>query len=300
MTVVLKDILPLNQQNVFISNEEQLLKKINSMKSDTYAKLQIVTDFDHTLTRPDGLTSFDMFNKCPSVPVEYVQVNEKLKKEYGDATKTVNMSDGEITEHYSQWFRKVYDELKAHIEKFPLSELDEQADKVKFRYGVENLIKTCEEKEVPILIFSAGMGECVDAVIKKNNLQSLPNIKIIANYCELDSNGKVLGVKGDFLMHSRNKNEAIKHYVKLDEHFKEMEKRRNVILMGDMTGDVGMVTDESCNIIKIGFLSLNGKQNIEETEKNKKKYLDVFDIVLLNENTMDVPNAILNIINNAY
>lgn len=45
------DIPELNKDNVHIPNKEELLKKLNKMIKDGNRMLQIVTDFDHTLTR---------------------------------------------------------------------------------------------------------------------------------------------------------------------------------------------------------------------------------------------------------
>ncbi|XP_059051349.1 7-methylguanosine phosphate-specific 5'-nucleotidase A-like [Achroia grisella] len=293
MSVPLKDFLA--QDNVLISDPDKLWKKINKIQSDTHAKLQIVTDFDHTLTRHDGLTTFDMFNKCPSVPGEYIKANEELKKEYGDIAKTANMTPEEKKKHYSEWFGKVYDKIKETVNKFPFNELAAQAKEVKFKTGVEVLIQKCKEQNVPILVFSAGMGECVNAIMKENNYL-YSNINIIANFCEVNDDGKVLGVKGNFLIHSNNKNEAIHRYA--DDHFnKETNRRNNVLLFGDMTGDANMVNDHDYDVvIRVGFLYYNPEKNTDETEKNKKNYSSVFDIVLLNDNTVDLPNILLNLI----
>lgn len=63
----IKDVPDLQRDNVHIRNEEELLEKINKMIEDGHSKLQIVTDFDHTLTRykmDNGkvvLTSFGKF-----------------------------------------------------------------------------------------------------------------------------------------------------------------------------------------------------------------------------------------------
>lgn len=61
------DIQELRKNNVRIKNEEELLEKINKVIKGGHSKLQIVTDFDHTLTKHnlnDGttvLTSFGMY-----------------------------------------------------------------------------------------------------------------------------------------------------------------------------------------------------------------------------------------------
>lgn len=51
MLASLSDIPEFQKPNVYINNKEDLLRKINRIVSDGPKKLQIVTDFDHTLTR---------------------------------------------------------------------------------------------------------------------------------------------------------------------------------------------------------------------------------------------------------
>lgn len=47
----LSDIPELQKENVHIRDSEELIQKLNKMIKDGHSKLQIVTDFDHTLTR---------------------------------------------------------------------------------------------------------------------------------------------------------------------------------------------------------------------------------------------------------
>lgn len=59
-----EEIPELLKSNVHIKNKEELIQKVNKLIKDGHKNLQIVTDFDHTLTRhtmDDGsmvLTSF--------------------------------------------------------------------------------------------------------------------------------------------------------------------------------------------------------------------------------------------------
>lgn len=63
----INDIPELTQPNIHIKDKEGLLEKINRILKDGHKRLQIVTDFDHTLTRhqmDNGklvLTSFGMY-----------------------------------------------------------------------------------------------------------------------------------------------------------------------------------------------------------------------------------------------
>lgn len=62
----LQDVPELQKDTVHLRNKEELLGKINKLIKDGYNNLQIVTDFDHTLTRhclDNGNTVLTSFGK---------------------------------------------------------------------------------------------------------------------------------------------------------------------------------------------------------------------------------------------
>jgi hypothetical protein len=66
------------------------------------------------------------------------------------------------------------------------------------------MLQSLQAAQVPVLVFSAGLGDSVSAVLRYHNML-LPNIHIISNY--LRFNGlQVNGFQGD-IIHSFNKNE---------------------------------------------------------------------------------------------
>ena len=71
-------------------------------------------------------------------------------------------------------------------------------------------------------------------------------------------------------------------------HPQELQGRHNVVLIGDSLGDLRMAdgVDNPAHVLKIGFLNVNLEQRMAD-------YMDKFDIVLLDDQTMDCPLAIL-------
>lgn len=71
-------------------------------------------------------------------------------------------------------------------------------------------------------------------------------------------------------------------------YFKCLKHRHNVILMGDSLGDLRMAdgADGAENVLKIGFLN-------DKVDEKLDVYMDSFDIVLVDDQTMDVANWIL-------
>lgn len=111
--------------------------------------------------------------------------------------------------------------------------------------------------------------------------------QVVSNFLAIDDNDTVIGIKGE-VIHTYNKNETV---IKNTDYYELVKERNNVLLLGDNIGDAGMAEGmEHCDvIIKIGFLGRN-------TDANLQNYINMFDIVLVNDHTMDVANAILKLL----
>ncbi|KAJ2950402.1 hypothetical protein O0L34_g8646 [Tuta absoluta] len=285
----INDIPEFEKPNVHVRDEQELLRKINKIIADGHTKLQIVTDFDHTMTRhtmDNGvpvLTSFGMFRECPSTPQHYKDEDTRLSAIYKPIEADPAMPLDVKIQHMIDWYVAAHKILKNIT--FPRNELTEIAKKMVncFRQGVSDLISWSVKQQVPVLVFSAGLGESVTAALKAADYL-LPNVKVVSNFLEFDEQDRIIGIKGE-VIHTYNKNETA---IKGTDYYEMVKSRSNVILMGDNIGDAGMAEGmEHCDVvIKVGFLGHKAEGNLEN-------YLNKFDIVLVNEPTMDVVNAIL-------
>ena len=109
------------------------------------------------------------------------------------------------------------------------------------------------------------------------------NIHIISNMFKFNVHGIVIGYSDD-IVHTFNKNEG---HVKNSPYYEQIKDKKNVILLGDMLADATMVDGLNHHIVlKIGFLN-------ENVEKLKEQFLKEFDVVILNDGSMDYVNTIL-------
>lgn len=111
------------------------------------------------------------------------------------------------------------------------------------------------------------------------------------------------------LIHSFNKRDGAVSHVAAHG---ELQGRPNVLLLGDSMGDLTMADGlpEHQNILTIGFLNdqvrtslcfrqqlgfwvVNQRHCLSQVEARKESYVNAFDVVLVKDETMDVPNAIL-------
>ncbi|KAI5633626.1 pyrimidine 5'-nucleotidase (UMPH-1) domain-containing protein [Phthorimaea operculella] len=188
----ISEIPEFDKPNVHIRDEQELLRKINKITADGHTKLQIVTDFDHTMTRhtmDNGvpvLTSFGMFRECPSTPQHYKDEDTRLSAIYKPIEADPVMPLDVKIQHMIDWYVQAHKILKNIT--FPRNELTEIAKKMVncFRQGVSDLISWSVKQQVPVLVFSAGLGECVTAALKAADFL-LPNVKV----CPLSTAGQL-------------------------------------------------------------------------------------------------------------
>ncbi|ETN13655.1 HAD hydrolase, family IE [Phytophthora nicotianae INRA-310] len=152
------------------------------------------------------------------------------------------------------------------------------------------LFKLLNDQQVPTLIFSAGLYDVIHAALEReftveskrngsstvnNQTSTSSNVHVVSNMMRFDTQGVIEGFEGK-LIHSLNKNAR----VLLDSPFWEecqLEKRRNVLLLGDSPGDTRMAEGLNADeIIRVGFLNVHVDEKLDE-------YLDLYDVVFTHD-----------------
>lgn len=106
----LSDIDVLSRPNCKIKEPERVERIINDIVGGGYAELQVVTDFDFTLTKQktdDGkpvLSSFGMFNKCKSLPNSFLIESKKLYEKYRPIEICPEISKDEKMKYMIDWW----------------------------------------------------------------------------------------------------------------------------------------------------------------------------------------------------
>ncbi|XP_054789641.1 uncharacterized protein LOC129295179 isoform X2 [Prosopis cineraria] len=161
---------------------------------------------------------------------------------------------------------------------------------IAFREGVFELFEFLEEKGIPVLIFSAGLGDIIEEVLRQKLHRIFTNVRIVSNRMVFDDDGHLASFKGK-LIHSLNKNEhALDMGTPVHSHLGDgddptednasVKNRTNVLLLGDHVGDLGMSDGLNYETrISVGFLNHN-------IENSLSCYQESFDVVLLNDAPM--------------
>ena len=275
-------------KNIIISKPEELEKIKKAMAQDGAEKIHILADFDRTLTSlynkgKKVLSLMSLLDKNYLTP-EYHRRYQALHDKYFPIEADTKIPLAEKKKAMAQWWQAVFNLLiESKLNKKDLKKLVESQD-IRFRDGFNDFTVFLKSKDIPLIIISStGVGgETISMYLEKEN-KLYPNIYIIANIFEWDENGYLVGVK-EPIIYVANKDEAI---IKNFHVFDLIKGRKNVILLGDMIEDVGMVKGfDYKNLIKIGFLS-------DEVEKNLDSYKNYYDVVILNDSGLDYINELL-------
>ncbi|XP_019647089.1 PREDICTED: 7-methylguanosine phosphate-specific 5'-nucleotidase A-like [Branchiostoma belcheri] len=267
-----------------VGHVEQVLGK---MAAGGREKLQVISDFDHTLSRSthNGV-------RCP--------MTHDLVK---DSRFISESNQRRICEIWSYYYPKEISTTLPLHEKIPLmvefwnkihdifleSDLSRQAIRTIVRESDTQLRDSCNtfmsllhKNDIPLLVFSAGLGDVIHEMFEKHHLV-FPNCRVVSNFMTFDPAGKVVGFR-DPLIHICNKNRSV---LPDDTYSSKEEERTNVILLGDSLNDLQMAdgVPDLDQILTIGYLSRHMERLQDFTEG--------FDIVLIQDETLDVANAIL-------
>ncbi|KAI8488594.1 7-methylguanosine phosphate-specific 5'-nucleotidase [Branchiostoma belcheri] len=260
---------------------------LGKMVAGSREKLQVISDFDHTLSRSthNGV-------RCP--------MTHDLVKDSRFISESNQRKICEIWRYY--YPKEISTTLPLH-EKIPLmvefwnkihdifleSDLSRQAIRAIVQESDTQLRDSCDtfmtllhKNDIPLLVFSAGLGDVIHEMFQKHNLV-FSNCRVVSNFMTFDPAGKVVRFR-DPLIHICNKNRTV---LPDNTHSSKEQERTNVILLGDSLNDLQMAdgVPNVDQILTIGYLSRHMERLQDFTEG--------FDIVLVQDETLDVANAIL-------
>ncbi|RDD39621.1 Cytosolic 5'-nucleotidase 3A [Trichoplax sp. H2] len=220
------------------------LAKLKSIAKGGPRKLQFVTDYDRTLT------CLEHNGEITSTTFDVIYANPLIDKEIRDKIIATRMQ-------YISTFTS--------------------------RQGAEELMAFLDRYNIPILIFSAGIGDIILEGFRQRSVFR-KNMEVLSNMMKFNDDGLLVGFQGD-IIHARNKARASEYH---SSYFERIKERDNIILMGDVEGDLQMADgiDYSRNKVTIGFL--NG-----QVDELLDTYMALYDIVIVGDESMESVNQLL-------
>jgi len=309
------------RSNLRTSNLEAVLRKLENSRQDGAEKLCIMADFDFTITK--RWSDVDKKVTCPStydvikdsdlIDSRCAEIMKGLFVKYWPIETDPHMSVEEKTPHIFEWMSSEMRTMKeAGLTEEKLAVMLKSHGLV-LRDHFPSFSTAISEAQVPFIVSTAGLADVVEGALKGWNLYT-GNMAIIGNRFAWDpENRSLLGVQGDFV-HTLNKECSMKNFFAesdqedatdgSDNNNRDDSRsenatlvdihhpRPNIILLGDSLGDARMTNDLefAANVIKIGFL------NDANPDSKLEAFLSTFDIVLVNDDSMEVPIALFEFI----
>ncbi|XP_075732552.1 cytosolic 5'-nucleotidase IIIB isoform X2 [Rhipicephalus microplus] len=299
---VIDTILELQKPCVRMKDPERVEELVCKLIKGGPKKLQVVTDFDHTISRSHFnrkhcCSTHEVIESSPNIPEEYCLQARKLHDKFYPIEIDPHISTEEKIPQMVEWYSQSHAILvSCGVEKHDFPKLVADSS-IMLRDGCESLFEMLHEHQIPTLVFSAGLGDILEEALRHFHCH-FPNMMFVSNYMQFDEEasfifflqkaflalGNIVGFKGE-LIHMYNKNQC---HVSSPAYHQAVKERTNILLLGDSLGDLDMLTGSQKQevVLRIGFLN-------SRIEERLPQYLNNFDIVLLDDQTMDVVNGIL-------
>ncbi|KAI9983125.1 hypothetical protein PInf_007052 [Phytophthora infestans] len=263
---------------MIIRDPDAFAHKMKKFVEDGPEQLLVIADFDRTLTpyyKPQSdpqkpleqeNSSHGLLMTSSALPPEVATAHQKLFARY-----------------YPSEYQLSKDQVKTAVASGSLS----------FRPGFHSLFRLLHDQQVPTLVFSAGLYDVIHAALEKEfaaehncthiTAEEIPdeqkftpdNVHVVSNMMHFDAKGRIERFDGP-VIHPLTKTA---HALLDSPYWKEcqLDKRRNVLLLGDSRGDVRMADGlDADEIIRIGFLNLKVDEALEE-------YLELYDVVFTDD-----------------
>ncbi|KAI8997276.1 pyrimidine 5'-nucleotidase [Pilobolus umbonatus] len=277
----------LSISSVRIDNVTGVTHKLAKMIDGGRQNLHFISDFDMTMSLywvrnkqtyalERNISSHRVISRYSKMTPEYTAETDRIFNKYYPIEVNHNMTWEEKLPFMIQWWTEAHESIiRQRLTRQDIEQMPEEIS-VDMRPCLDKLIKTCNAASIPFLVFSAGIGDVIRSLLRKSN-SMYDNMHIVSNMMIFDENDVCVGFE-DPLIHIFNKSEF---QLESSPYHKMIEERKNVILLGDSTGDLQMsqgIQHELC--FNIGFLN----HNIEELEPT---YLEAFDIVIEGDANME-------------
>lgn len=254
-------------------NSENLKKDLLGLFSDGKDKLHILADFDGTLAKDfiDG-------EKVPSIisvlrdhpgylSPYYQEAAKELYRTYAPFENDTQLSLEVRKAKMNEWWGK-HDKLliesgltRAHIEQVATSGI------IQLKDGAREFLEHTHRLDIPVVIISAsGLGEAIPLYCRYEKVD-FPNVYFLINRFTWDSAGRATGCSVP-IIHSLNKDETL--LSDFPDVYSKINKRMNVLLLGNSSGDVGMIQGfDYKKLLTIGFVD---REDLDKKSKLEKDF----------------------------
>lgn len=234
-------------RRVSYKNKDDFERKMSLLKAGGSSKLNIVSDFDFTLSKfkmengQRGCSCYKIIEDCGLLSHEYHVQAQALQLHYYPLEVDPSLDSVTRTSYMIEWVEKANVLLsKSGLSKTIIeTAVTRSIESGRFilRPKVVEFLSELEERRVPILIFSAGIFDVLDSALryyKASIHRSL--VHVISNKPIFDGPEGSISTFEEPVIHVFNK--KAETFLTTHEYFKQEDllNRTNLILLGDSLG----------------------------------------------------------------
>ncbi|RVW78791.1 Cytosolic 5'-nucleotidase 3 [Vitis vinifera] len=193
---------PSKSSQVVVPHPHLLHAKISSIRMAGHSKLQIIADFDATLTKywVNGCRGQSSHGLLQQGNPEYDVKRRELYDYYHPLEISPSIPIEEKAKLMEEWWGKTHALLIEGGLTYDAITKSVANSMITFREGVVELFEFLEARDIPVLIFSAGLADVIEEVLRQKLHRSFKNIKIVSNRMIFDGDGHLVSFKGILLI----------------------------------------------------------------------------------------------------
>ena len=290
--------------NVRIKNAGLVQQKLSMLLAGGTANLAVVADFDRTMSGAKSISAHGVLERVDVFDEEFQKLTQANTAKYYPIEIDPNLTIEQKLPHMRDWYEKNHAAMASqNITKPKISEAVKSANVIMREKSLE-VIDFVQRAGIPLLIFSAGLGDIIEEVLEfKMNEISLKleeSTKVVSNRMVFrgEEVRVVRGRRQNYIILTRHSwqlvgfSEPLIHMFNKNQGAVPVELQPtapNQILMGDGYGDRTMCDGAETPadvLLKFGFLN-------DHVDEKLESYLDAFDIVIVDDGSMECVLKIL-------
>ncbi|KAJ1368952.1 hypothetical protein KIN20_030318 [Parelaphostrongylus tenuis] len=289
----------LNHPQVLMRDRSVVEKKLRALIDDGKESLMVITDFDYTLSKFEDnregrcWTTHGVFDNCVrQINPDLAKKFQLLKDKYLPIEFDPKLTMEQKVPHMEEWWNVSHRYIVSAGFHRTNNEGFVRRAKIVLRDHADHMMRRLHQLGVPLVVFSAGIGNIIEMFLKQTLGQIPTNIRLISNMMNFNEQDVVVSFS-EPLIHTFCKNSSVIR--KEAQFFHELNDRTNIILLGDSMGDIHMDVgvEKKALTLKIGFLNSDVSNLLDH-------YMDAYDMVLVQDQSMQIPNHILQAIADGF
>jgi len=240
-----------------------------------------------------GFSCHKVIEECGLLSPEYHHAAQTLQRIYYPLEVAPGLDHEARVKYMVEWVTKAHELLvDSGISRAMLKEAvaaSTSKGQIKLRSGIPEMLRRLQEAKVPVLVFSAGIADVLEEVIRIQTKAPIPdNVSVVSNRCIFkDRDGALTGFE-DPVFHVFNKRaDTILHTPFFRDN--DLASRSSVVLLGDSLGDLSMaegLKQPEDVLIAVGFLN-------DRPDERLPDYLAAYDVVVIGDPGVEVLDELL-------